>query len=256
MAPVETRSSGSKPALRSSQAKGEAPLVCADESTTRKKQAAIRKPETGCVCVVGRVESRSHRSRRRQVCESLVQVAVADTAQMPAVVQMRWMRWRSCGFGDRRFRCSGGAATAGTATAARFASAAKVGVVAVPHNPGPVSQVGGGSSPPALVLSEPLSAPLTHSCRTFHIAHLQLHQQPPSSLRRVKAATLQTIRTIHSAATRAPATISSLRRFSSTARMSELKWPSARVRNSFFEFFEQRGHTIGMIKLRKTRTSA
>lgn len=33
---------------------------------------------------------------------------------------------------------------------------------------------------------------------------------------------------------------------SSTAVMSELKWPSARVRQAFFDYMEQRGHTIGM----------
>lgn len=28
--------------------------------------------------------------------------------------------------------------------------------------------------------------------------------------------------------------------------MAELEWPAARVRKTFLEYFEQRGHTIGM----------
>lgn len=28
--------------------------------------------------------------------------------------------------------------------------------------------------------------------------------------------------------------------------MAEIKWPAAKVRQTFLEYFEQRGHTIGM----------
>lgn len=88
--------------------------------------------------------------------------------------------------------------------------------------------------------------PLTHSCRSFYKTHLQ---QPPQSeqLCRVRTSRYHTLRDLRSASLQSPAfAIFTQRRLSSTSSMSELKWPSARVRKAFFDYMEQRGHTIGM----------
>jgi hypothetical protein len=34
------------------------------------------------------------------------------------------------------------------------------------------------------------------------------------------------------------------------------KWPGALVRKTFLDYFEKRGHTIGMLKLSDTHTTA
>lgn len=114
---------------------------------------------------------------------------------------------------------------------------------------------------------------LTHSCRTFYPPppaptppqqlHLQFRsQQLQLLLHNLQSETPTTTTTIspRPTITAAPArnifrTATNkrlpffiLRRSYSSATMaeSELKWPAARVRKTFLEYFEQRGHTIGM----------
>lgn len=120
---------------------------------------------------------------------------------------------------------------------------------------------------------------LTHSCRTFYSSpptaaataaaptplnlHLQFKPQQHQLLLHNLQSETPTTTTIPPLR---PATITSparnflrtatnkrfpffiLRRSYSSATMaeSELKWPAARVRKTFLEYFEQRGHTIGM----------
>lgn len=92
---------------------------------------------------------------------------------------------------------------------------------------------------------------LSHSCRTFYKTH-DPPQLLPLLLRRPHAAqpTLATpLSTLYSSWT-----IPSLdfapqrRRFRSTAGMAtdSVQWPAKRVRQTFFDYFEERGHTIGM----------
>jgi hypothetical protein len=123
---------------------------------------------------------------------------------------------------------------------------------------------------------------LTHSCRTFHPPpstptpqqlglgpHLQLEPQQhqlllhnlqsktptttttiPPRPRTIAAPVRNILRTATATNRRFPFFI--LRRSYSSATMaeSELKWPAARVRKTFLEYFEQRGHTIGMYAMR------
>lgn len=122
---------------------------------------------------------------------------------------------------------------------------------------------------------------LTHSCRTFYYSRpppppptvastpLQLQfnpQQHQLLLHNLQpeTPTTTTIPPLRPATITAPArnflrTATNkrfpffvLRRSYSSATMaeSELKWPAARVRKTFFEYFEQRGHTIGMRTMR------
>lgn len=118
---------------------------------------------------------------------------------------------------------------------------------------------GGGGSGPFVPF-------LTHSCRSFYSApsppppgpRLPLHHRcnynygcnsnsNPALCRRKFAASSP------SPATAIPPPVAPnffpfphRRPFStSTAIMAELQWPAARVRKTFLEYFEQRGHTIG-----------
>lgn len=135
-------------------------------------------------------------------------------------------RWRSCGVGGRGIGigiASGGGVTAGT---------------------GVTLAAGARGSSCLFVPLVPSAVALTHSCRSFYKTHLH---QPPQQLSRVRISRYHTIRATHSALLRAPDyTIFNQRRSSSTSNMSELKWPSKRVRQAFFDYMEQRGHTIGM----------
>lgn len=106
---------------------------------------------------------------------------------------------------------------------------------------------------------------LTHSagsCRTFHsplLAPPITQRQPPLLLHNrnlpqttVAATPRHTNTTIFARqipkATRRFPSFLFRRSYSSSSTMaeSELKWPAARVRQTFLEYFEQRGHTIGM----------
>jgi hypothetical protein len=129
---------------------------------------------------------------------------------------------------------------------------------------------------------------LTHSCRTFHPPpsppaptptpqqlglglHLQLEPQQhqlllhnlqsktptttttiPPQPRTITAPARNILRTAAATATNRRFPFFILRRSYSSATMaeSELKWPAARVRKTFLEYFEQRGHTIGMYAMR------
>ncbi|POR38986.1 Alanine--tRNA ligase, partial [Tolypocladium paradoxum] len=69
---------------------------------------------------------------------------------------------------------------------------------------------------------------------------------PQHQLRQVHAGSLRTTTKrpeLRSARLRTPAVLHQQRLYS-TANMSEVKWPAALVRKTFFDFFEQRGHTI------------
>ena len=117
---------------------------------------------------------------------------------------------------------------------------------------------------------------LTHSCRTFYSSPptaaaaaptpLNLHLQFKPQQHQLLLHNLQSETPTTTTIPPLPATITSparnflrtatnkrfpffiLRRSYSSATMaeSELKWPAARVRKTFLEYFEQRGHTIGM----------
>jgi hypothetical protein len=119
---------------------------------------------------------------------------------------------------------------------------------------------------------------LTHSCRSFYscpppptAASTPLHLQFKPQQRQLLLHNLQpepptttTIPPLRPATITAPArnflrTATNkrfpffvLRRSYSSATMAEteLKWPAERVRKTFFEYFEQRGHTIGMRAMR------
>lgn len=105
---------------------------------------------------------------------------------------------------------------------------------------------------------------LTHSagsCRTFHSPLsappiiqrqpllLHNHNLPQTNVAATPRHTTTTIfaRQIPKATRRFPSFLFR-RSYSSSSTMaeSELKWPAARVRQTFLEYFEQRGHTIGM----------
>lgn len=99
---------------------------------------------------------------------------------------------------------------------------------------------GAGAAGPFVPLAPSASA-LTHSCRSFYKTH------PP--LCRVRTLRFHTLRATRSASLQPPAVAISdqdQRRLSSSSNMSELKWPSALVRKAFFDYMQQRGHTIGM----------
>lgn len=118
---------------------------------------------------------------------------------------------------------------------------------------------------------------LTHSCRTFHdpqrpsiYRRQRLHLFPPSSTNREFYTTapytrtrsctrtdttiLQIPRSISLAirpllAAAAPtASITPLRRLYSHSTMAQVKWPAAEVRKTFFNFFEEKGHTLGKLQ--------
>lgn len=80
---------------------------------------------------------------------------------------------------------------------------------------------------------------LTHSCRTFYKPPpLQLlHQLRAASTLRTNIATSKSA-TIDSFPSRPPHS-------SATMAETEIKWSAAKVRQTFLEYFEQRGHTIG-----------
>lgn len=108
-------------------------------------------------------------------------------------------------------------------------AAARVGVVARRRWSSPY--VGGGLGG---------LAGLTHSCRSFYKTHHHLLSQAfprhPCYPRLPSARSLQ------------PAVQPHRRLIShATARMSEAKWPGALVRKTYFDFFEERGHTLGKL---------
>jgi hypothetical protein len=119
---------------------------------------------------------------------------------------------------------------------------------------------------------------LTHSCRTFYShpppptvastpLHLQfkprqhqllLHNLQPetpttTTIPPLRPATIITpARNFLRTATNKRFPFFVLRRHYSSANMaeSELKWPAAKVRQTFFDYFAKRGHTIGMREMR------
>jgi hypothetical protein len=100
---------------------------------------------------------------------------------------------------------------------------------------------------------------LTHSCRSFHRYRLQRaathfppqQQQPrpqlqPQLRQRNQLLHAPTLILPNFAPSTSLSTIFSKRLFRSTAVMAETQWPAQRVRQTFFEYFEKRGHTLGM----------
>ncbi|KAG5928431.1 hypothetical protein E4U53_002674 [Claviceps sorghi] len=157
--------------------------------------------------------------------------------------QMRRMRGSGGGSGSSDVGVVVGGAAAAAAVAAAVAVGVGVGVGAV------------GRLRPFV-----LAPRLTHSCRSFYKTRVQTvripqlapppaqHPAAPRPQQQQPARLPTTSRLPSVLASRRPLRPlrPNHRRFSSTTTMSELKWPSARVRKAFFDYMEQRGHTIGM----------
>lgn len=154
--------------------------------------------------------------------------------------------------------------------AAWAAAAAAATVAAARVSAGCAVAVGAGPTAAASPL-----VPLTHACRSFYFSapataqaprdrnwrhRLSLLQPQPRHRRRVLSvlppgtlpptATTTTNTTITTTpsrflATRFPAISCRRRLYSTAAKMSEVQWPAQKVRKTFFEYFEQRGHAIG-----------
>lgn len=117
---------------------------------------------------------------------------------------------------------------------------------------------------------------LTHSCRTFHdpqprrpsnngfqrlqhtntIVRSQFHPAAILTKTRSYSRTDTTFLHLSSrsltvrprlAARAATASTTPLRRFYSHSTMAQVKWPAAEVRKTFFNYFEEKGHTLGML---------
>ena len=132
---------------------------------------------------------------------------------------------------------------------------------------------GGGGSKGELLQ---LQRRLTHSCRTFHdpqqgpsincrqrlhfsTAHCPHYtaRATPYTRTRPPSRTDTTIlplsrvffRAVRPRLAAPTPSITPLRRLYSHSTMAQVKWPAAEVRKTFFDFFEEKGHTLGELPL-------